>query len=230
MGNSEWKKAKDLTPEELNQRQNTNKKILKFGCLPITVILVLIFMISIFSSDDETEKKQEVTFDPVEYNDPLNIGLDSLKRYEGNKVPFENWSEWGSPETLEGTDNVYWAIYLDKANISMVSIKETDKIVFASFEKNSAIKYLDKLKKDRKKLVESQLSSLDGSHPGLTKLIKENMNDPDSYEHVETRYRDEGESIFIVTKFRGKNAFGGKVLNTISARVDFNGNVIEVVE
>jgi hypothetical protein len=145
-------------------------------------------------------------------------------------VPFENWSEWGSPETLEGTSNIYWSIYLDKANVSMVSIKESDKVVFASFEKETAGKYLKKLKNDRKELVESQLSGWDGSHPGLTKMIKKNMNDPDSYEHVETKYRDEGQSIFIITKFRGKNAFGGKVMNTISARVDFNGNVIEIVE
>jgi hypothetical protein len=29
-------------------------------------------------------------------------------------------------------------------------------------------------------------------------------------------------------KFRGKNAFGALILNTISARVDFSGNVLEV--
>ena len=55
------------------------------------------------------------------------------------------------------------------------------------------------------------------------------MNDPDSYEHVETRFRDEGEYIFVITKFRGKNAFGGTVTNTISAKVDFDGDVIEII-
>ena len=60
-------------------------------------------------------------------------------------------------------------------------------------------------------------------------MIKKSMNDPDSYEHVETRFRDDGNSIFVITEFRGKNAFGGKVKNTVSARVDFEGNVIEVI-
>jgi hypothetical protein len=83
--------------------------------------------------------------------------------------------------------------------------------------------------KNRKETVEKQFSSWDGSHPGLTSIIKKSMNDPDSYEHVETRFRDDGNSIFVITEFRGKNAFGGKVKNTISARVDFEGNVIEVV-
>jgi Na+-translocating ferredoxin:NAD+ oxidoreductase RnfG subunit len=83
--------------------------------------------------------------------------------------------------------------------------------------------------KNRKEKVEKQFSSWDGSHPGLTRLIKKSMNDPDSYEHVETRFRDDDNSILVITEFRGKNAFGGKVKNIVSARVDFEGNVIEVI-
>jgi len=82
---------------------------------------------------------------------------------------------------------------------------------------------------ERQKLVDSQFSSWDGSHNGLTNHIKEHMNDPDSYEHVETRFGDHGDYILVITKFRGTNAFGGKVINTITAKVDLKGNVIEVV-
>jgi hypothetical protein len=77
--------------------------------------------------------------------------------------------------------------------------------------------------------VQSQFSSWDGSHRGLEKIIKKSMNDPDSYEHDETRFRDDGDKIFVITKFRGKNAFGGTVSNTVSAYVDYNGNVINIV-
>lgn len=77
--------------------------------------------------------------------------------------------------------------------------------------------------------VDKQFSAWDGSHRGLTDLIEKGMNDPDSYEHIETKFRDEGDYIFVVTKFRGKNAFGGKVVGTVSAKVDLNGNVIEIV-
>lgn len=77
--------------------------------------------------------------------------------------------------------------------------------------------------------VESQFSSWDGSHPALTELIKKNMNDPDSYDHIETKFKDNGDHILVITKFRGANAFGGKVINTVTANVDFNGNVIEVL-
>lgn len=81
----------------------------------------------------------------------------------------------------------------------------------------------------RKALVEKHFSSWDGSHDGLTKYIKKNMNDPKSYKHEETRFADKGDYILVQTSFRGKNAFGGLVLNTVIAKCDFDGNVIEII-
>jgi|TARA_B110000977_G_C10654552_1_gene329303 hypothetical protein len=46
---------------------------------------------------------------------------------------------------------------------------------------------------------------------------------------VETKFRDDGNIIFVTTQFRGANAFGGIVVNNTSARVDFEGNVIEII-
>lgn len=82
----------------------------------------------------------------------------------------------------------------------------------------------------RKKMIEKHFSSWDGSHIGLTKIIKELMNDPKSYEHVETRYGDYGNYLLVKTTFRGKNAFGGVVTNWISAKCDLRGNVIEIID
>lgn len=81
----------------------------------------------------------------------------------------------------------------------------------------------------RKEQVEKQFSAWDGSHRGLTRFIKNSMNDPDSYEHVKTVYLDKGDYLIVKTTFRGKNAFGGVVVNWIQAKVDLNGNVIEVL-
>ena len=81
----------------------------------------------------------------------------------------------------------------------------------------------------RKEQIEKHFSAWDGSHRGLTKLIKKSMNDPDSYNHVETRYSDKGDHLIVKTTFRGKNAFGGVVKNWVIAKVDLNGNVIEVI-
>lgn len=82
----------------------------------------------------------------------------------------------------------------------------------------------------RTELVHSQFSSWDGSHRGLVKYVKSVMNDPSSFEHVETGFRDEGDHIFVAMKFRGKNAFGAMVLQQIAADVDFQGNVIKIVD
>lgn len=82
----------------------------------------------------------------------------------------------------------------------------------------------------RKERIERQFSAWDGSHRGLTKTIKDAMNDPGSYEHVETVYGDHGDYLVVRTTFRGKNAFGGVVKNWIKAKVDLDGNVIAIIE
>ena len=79
--------------------------------------------------------------------------------------------------------------------------------------------------------IEKGFSSLwDGSHRELTKVIKGSMNDPGSYEHVETVSWDMGDHLVVRTTFRGKNAFGGVVSNWVKAKTDLDGNVLEVIE
>ena len=81
----------------------------------------------------------------------------------------------------------------------------------------------------RKALIEQQFSSWDGSHIALEQIIKKSMHNPDSYKHVETRYADEGDYILVATTFRGTNAFGGVVTNTVRAKFALNGELIEMV-
>jgi len=85
-------------------------------------------------------------------------------------------------------------------------------------------------KTERQIEVEKQFSAWDGSHNGLTKLIKDAMNDPNSYEHVETVFWDKNDHLIVMTTYRGKNAFGGVVKNFVKAKVDFNGNVLEIID
>jgi len=73
-------------------------------------------------------------------------------------------------------------------------------------------------------------SAWDGSHIKLTEVIKESMNNPDSYEHVETVYFDQGDHLIVNQTFRGKNAFGGTVKNTVKAKVSIDGEVLEIIE
>lgn len=79
----------------------------------------------------------------------------------------------------------------------------------------------------RAQKIHTQFSGWDGSHINLTKVIKAKMNDPNSYEHVETRFIDREEYVLVITKFRGNNAYGGKVVNVMFAQVSSNGDVLE---
>ncbi|MFZ3172087.1 MAG: hypothetical protein WA118_08915 [Carboxydocellales bacterium] len=82
---------------------------------------------------------------------------------------------------------------------------------------------------ERKNMIEKQFSAWDGSHITLSKYIKESMNDPDSYEHIKTVYRDMNDYLMVTTTFRGANAFGGVVKNSVTAKVALNGDIIEIM-
>ena len=78
--------------------------------------------------------------------------------------------------------------------------------------------------------IERQFSPLNGSHRNLEQMIKAAMNDPDSYEHVNTGYVDDGDTIRVQTVYRGRNGFGGIVTERVTARVSMGGEVLEILE
>lgn len=94
---------------------------------------------------------------------------------------------------------------------------------------------LDKQIAKQEKIKETfqlQFSAWDGSHIKLVRTVKDSMNDPKSFEHVETRYyfdKKNNEIIHVIMKFRGTNAFGALILNTIKAKIDIDGNVLDYV-
>lgn len=55
------------------------------------------------------------------------------------------------------------------------------------------------------------------------------MNDPSSYEHIETKYSDKGDHLVGSSSFRGKNSFGVLVKNTVVVKADIQGNVLEII-
>ncbi|OGS20965.1 MAG: hypothetical protein A2252_04545 [Elusimicrobia bacterium RIFOXYA2_FULL_39_19] len=102
--------------------------------------------------------------------------------------------------------------------------------IIGSFSSNSKKTETPKTKDEiRKEQIKNCFSVWDGSCPGLTDYIKKTMNDPDSYKHVKTVYEDKGDYLLVKTTFRGKNAFGGIVVNWVMAKVALNGNVIAVI-
>lgn len=86
-----------------------------------------------------------------------------------------------------------------------------------------------KMEPTREETVRSAFSPWSGSHMRLERAIKAAMNDPKSFEHVRTTYVDRGDHLIVTTAFRGTNAFGGKVLNTWTAKTALDGTVIEII-
>ncbi|MBD1399048.1 zinc ribbon domain-containing protein [Pontibacter sp. JH31] len=209
------------------------KTIAKWWKITATCIVTLMVVIGFSSSEDENTDVNNVasTEEAKDVNqDPLNITSDSVNMLVGAKVPYDKWVYWGNPTTMEETNNNVWVAYLPQANISFVSNKSDDMIVYAAFGKESASSYLKKANEERNTNIESQFSAWNGSHRNLERAIKGAMNDPDSYEHVETKYWDMDNHIVVLTKYRGKNAFGGKVLGSVKARVSLDGDILEVIE
>lgn len=58
------------------------------------------------------------------------------------------------------------------------------------------------------------------SNAELVALVKQGMHDPSSFEHVETRFGDKGDTYRIMMVFRGKNAFNATVTQTVTATLD----------
>ena len=82
----------------------------------------------------------------------------------------------------------------------------------------------------RKEKIALLFSSWDGSLKTLVSVVKTSMNDPKSFEHVETTCTDNGTDLTVRMVFRGKNALNAIVLNTITAKVDLDGNVIAILK
>jgi hypothetical protein len=89
---------------------------------------------------------------------------------------------------------------------------------------------IDRNSLDRKAKIKALFSGWDGSLQNLEKLVKSRMYDPGSYEHVQTSYQDKLDYLLVLTTFRAKNQLGAKALNTVRAKVDFNGNVLQIVD
>ncbi|RYY39752.1 MAG: hypothetical protein EOO08_08760 [Chitinophagaceae bacterium] len=83
---------------------------------------------------------------------------------------------------------------------------------------------------ERAHKIQLQFSPWDGSHRSLVRYVKDNMNDPGSFDHVETRHVDKGKYIIVQMKYRGKNALGAKIIDMVTAKVDIDGNILSIVE
>jgi hypothetical protein len=80
----------------------------------------------------------------------------------------------------------------------------------------------------RDAMLARQFDKRSGAHLNLQAEIRRTMMNPSSYQHVETSNLDTGMGMSVWTTFRGKNASGEMVENSVAATVDDSGNVLTI--
>ena len=79
--------------------------------------------------------------------------------------------------------------------------------------------------------LKKQFSAWDGSHYKTVRYVKKIMKNPKSFEHVQTKYNDfsgQGYRVIHMT-YRGTNSFNAIVTNTISVKVNLQGDVLSIL-
>ena len=107
--------------------------------------------------------------------------------------------------------------------------KETARIAAAL--RDSLAEVDRKNKRTERELAEAKdpfkqyFSEWDGSCKPLVKAVKEQMNDPKSFEHIETRYLQSEGTATVKMKFRGKNGLGANVVSLATAKLSRDGGI-----
>lgn len=68
-------------------------------------------------------------------------------------------------------------------------------------------------------------SAYDGSCLPLVRAVKANLNDPESFRHIETGYYQTYTTAHVTMKYRAKNGFGGYTVSVAKAEVSKDGTV-----
>jgi hypothetical protein len=79
-----------------------------------------------------------------------------------------------------------------------------------------------------KEKAEAQFSPWDGSHRQLKDIIKDGLNDDDSFEHIETRYFLNGQRLSVHMRYRAANAFGAKIQALAVADFSTDGALLQL--
>lgn len=80
---------------------------------------------------------------------------------------------------------------------------------------------------NKQKMIED-LFWADGSFYPLNKLIKESLNNPDSFVHVRTKAARRGDYLVIFVTYRARNGFNAVITNEVSALISISGDIIKI--
>ncbi len=81
-----------------------------------------------------------------------------------------------------------------------------------------------------KKKYPEYFKTFNGSYYKIVDLVKKQMNDPSSFKHIDTRWEYGSGYRYARARmeYSGKNAFGGRVREAITVKIDIDGNIFEI--
>lgn len=238
------KQKLESTPEFLAEqfvKDNPNNKLIKIAD-------TLLKLDDYFDSDDSKkyfyDKNYTVNSDGSVSYRFLDIKRDSLfKDYQnlenGNYIidynlifGFKN-SNVNSVKAVAKYSNGTEKEFSESNIISVEKLLNTSKILkmkvaVAKLAETQKIHKENEMKKA--KFEEECFTGMDGYNLPLVKYVKEHLHNPDSFEHVETKFILKDSYALVFMKYRAKNGFNALILNTITAKVDFDCQVVEIIE
>ena len=83
-----------------------------------------------------------------------------------------------------------------------------------------------------KDIINKQFSAWNGAHIKLERMVKEGLKDPSSFDHVSTRYVDNGDNtLSVLMKYRAKNSYGAIVTEYVKFKTDIDtGRVLSRIK
>ena len=98
-------------------------------------------------------------------------------------------------------------VYIKDNKVAKLMLLPSRYFIYNTLSDEKPVELKKDLMKERSNFRKS-LSTWDVSHPVQVELIKRNLNYPDSYKHVESKYFDFGNYYIMSTIFKAKNSFG----------------------
>ena len=181
----------------------------KTGCLKISLITFGAFILmtaitAIFSPEDKNAKKQITNDEFLMSNKPKN----QQQKIDSAKLANEKFQSLSYEEKIASLEKE-----LENKKLSKTEKKEIELEI-------RSVKVQE--------FQEKHISSWDGSNRDLVNTVKKSMNDPNSFEHVQTSFDYKDNSVKAKMIYRGNNAFGAKVLGKVIGKIDYNGNLLSV--
>lgn len=182
--------------------KKAKRKLFGLGFRGWAVLALIVFVIASVSNYESTAEKMEKlrTSDPVAYASLIaKQEADAAAKAETDRVAAQRRQE----EQLAAANR-------QEKEQAEAAVADREREIAAAAEK---------AEETRKGF--HCLSGWDGSHKGIVDWVKENANDPGSFEHDETRIsavNDNGQH-GVIMQYRAKNGFGGMVRGTVVATI-----------